>query len=173
MGDTQEVGSFFQLSTVRRHGSHVQSLPHHVHDKFRGWVVRAPAPQPMVITTVRLCEEGYQELSLPLPRVTNMSALKSAMADSGAQKTVAGMNLAHALGITRRKLIPLATKLKAAGSNALGMLGGLLISITVQDEDGNNRQTRQLCYVSEMIYTMFLSEQRTFPVSPTPQPMVG
>ena len=34
--------------------------------------------------------------------------------------TVAWMNLAHTLGITRRELIPLATKLKAPGSNALG-----------------------------------------------------
>jgi hypothetical protein len=63
------------------------------------------------------------------------------------------MNLAHPLGI-----IPLATKLNAAGSNALGLIGGMLITITTQDEDGNNRETRQLCYMSETISTLFLSK---------------
>ena len=79
-------------------------------------------------TEVSLC--GYQELSLPLPRVTNKSAQTHAMADSGAQMTVAGMSLVHALGITRRKLRPLATRLNAAGGNGLGMIGGMLITIT-------------------------------------------
>ena len=110
---------------------------------------RAAAPHPKVITKVSLCEDGYQELSLPLPRVINKSAQTSAMADSGAQITVAGMNLAHAL----------ATKLNAAGSNALGLIGGMLITITSQDEDGNNRETRQMSNVSEMIFTLFLSKQ--------------
>ena len=91
---------------VREHGPHVKSLPHHVHVRSQGWVARAPTPHPMLNTKVRLCADGYQELSLPLPRVTNMSTLTSAMADSGAQMTVAGMNLAHALGITKRELIP-------------------------------------------------------------------
>ena len=89
---------------------------------------RAAAPHPMVITEVSLC--GYQELSLPLPRVTNKSAQTHAMADSGAQMTVAGMSLVHALGITRRKLRPLATRLNAAGGNGLGMIGGTFITIT-------------------------------------------
>jgi hypothetical protein len=102
---------------------------------------RAPAPHSGGITTMRLCEECYQELSLPLPRVTNISAQATATADSGAQMTAAGMNLANALGITRRKLIPLATKLNAAGSNALGLIGGMLVTIT------------------EMIFAFFLSNQ--------------
>ena len=79
------------------------------------------------------------------------------MAESRAQMMVAGMNMALALGITRGERIPLATKLKAAGSNALGLIGGLLITITAQDKDGNNRQTRQLCYMSEMISTLYHS----------------
>ena len=109
----------------------------------------------MVITKVSLCADGYQELSLPLPRVTNKSAQTPAMADSGAQMTVAGMSLAHALGITRRELIPLATRVNDAGDNGLGLIGGMLITITAQDEDGNSRETRQLCYVSEMIFTLW------------------
>ena len=53
----------------------------------------------------------------------------------------------------------MANKLNAAGSNGLGLIGGMLITINAQDEDGNSRETRQLCYVSEMIFTLFLSEQ--------------
>ena len=121
---SQVTGSFCQLSVSRRHGSIIKALPHYVHEKFRGWVAKSPAPHPMVITRVSLCEDGYQELSLPLPRVRNKPARTPAMADTGAQLVVSGMNLVHALGITRKELIPLATRVNAAGDNGLGLIGG-------------------------------------------------
>ena len=113
----------------------------------------------MVTTKVSICTSGYQELSIPLPKVNNKSKETSAMADSGAQMVVAGMNLDHSMGITRRELIPLATKVNAASDNGLGLIGGMLITITATDKRGNNRETRQLCYSSESIYTLYLSEQ--------------
>ena len=156
---SQVVGSFCQLSVSRRHGSLIKALPHHVHDKFKGWIAKSPAPHPMVLTKVSLCKDGYEELSLPLPRITSKSTQTPAMADSGAQMVVSGMNLVHALGITRRELIPLETRVNAAGENGLGLLGGMMVTITAQDKDGNNRETRQLCYVSDRIFTLYLSEQ--------------
>ena len=54
----------------------------------------------------------------------------------------------------------------------------MLITVTTRDKEGNNRETRQLCYISENIYTLYLSEQaawtwascrRTFPTTPPPE----
>ena len=73
--------------------------------------------------------------------------------------TVAGMNLVHSLGLTKRELIPLATKVNAANNSGLGLLGGILITITGKNKNGNHRETRQLCYISDMVYTLYLSEQ--------------
>ena len=72
----------------------------------------------MVTTKVSLCTSGYQELSISLPKATSKSEKTQAMAYSGAQMTVAGMNLVHNMGITRKELIPLATKVNAAGDMA-------------------------------------------------------
>ena len=98
-----------------------------------------------------LCTSGYAELQLPLPKVTTRSVVRSGMTDSGAQMTVAGMNLVHSLGLTKRELIPLATKVNAANNSGLGLLGGILITITGKDKNGNHRETRQLCYISDMV----------------------
>ena len=113
----------------------------------------------MVDTHVTLCTSGYEELSLPLPKVTTRSVKMPGMTDSGAQMVVGGMNLVHSLGLTRRELIPLATKVNVANNSGLGLLGGILITITGRDKHGNIRETRQLCYISEMVFTLFLSEQ--------------
>ena len=73
--------------------------------------------------------------------------------------TVAGVNLVHSLGITRRELIPVATNVNAAGANGLNLVGGMFITIASTDQEGNIRETRQMCYISEKIFVLYLSEQ--------------
>ena len=69
------------------------------------------------------------------------------------------MNLVHSLGITRRELIPVATNVNAAGANGLNLVGGMFITIASTDQEGNIRETRQMCYISEKIFVLYLSEQ--------------
>ena len=154
-----QVGSFCEISISNKNGRDIRSLPHYVHDRFKGWVARPPAPHPMVPTTVSLCASGYMELQLPTPRVTSKSVDMQGMTDSGAQMTVAGLNLVHSLGITRRELIPLATKVNAANNSGLGLLGGILITIAGKDKTGSMRKSNQLCYISDVVSTLYLSEQ--------------
>jgi hypothetical protein len=113
----------------------------------------------MVDTYVTLCTSGYEELLSPSPKVTTKSVKMPGMPNLGAQLVVVGMNLVHSLGLTKRELIPLATKVNVANNSGLGLLGGILITITGRDKHGNIRETRQLCYISEQVFTLFLSEQ--------------
>ena len=154
-----QIGSFCEISISNKGGRNIRSLPHHVYDQFLGWVARPPAPHPMIDTKVTLCTSGYEELSLPLPRITTKAVEMPAMTDSGAMLVVGGMNLVHSLGLTKRELIPLATTVNVANNSGLSLLGGILITITGRDKHGNIRETRQLCYISEMVFTLFLSEQ--------------
>ena len=83
--------------------------------------------------------------------------------------TVAGMNLVHSLGITRRKLIPVATNVNAAGANGLNLVGGMFITIASTDQEGNIRETRQLCYISICLsrpVRNWVSCRRTSPTYP-------
>ena len=72
---------------------------------------------------------------------------------------VGGMNLVHSLGMTKRELIPLATAVNVANNSGLSLLCGILITITGKNKHGNTRETRQLCYISEMVFTLYLTEQ--------------
>ena len=81
------------------------------------------------------------------------------MPDSGAQMLVGGVDLIHSLGLTKKDLIPLATGVNAANRQSMGLLGGVLIIVTGKDLDGNIRETRQFCYISSMVHTLFLFEE--------------
>ena len=72
---------------------------------------------------------------------------------------VAGPTQLHKLGITKKELIPLSNGVSVADNEGLGLLGGILVNITGQCEDGRSITTKQLCYIAEGIDCLFLSKQ--------------
>ena len=157
--DNVITGSFCTLLLASTKSNSLRTLPHSVYDDFRGWLHRAPSEHPMVDINISLCQQGYEELQVQLPRVTKTSVRKAGMADSGAQMTVAGLNLVHSLGVTKRELIPLSSKVNAANNQGLGLLGGLLITISGTDMHGKLVETQQLCYISSMVHSIYLSRE--------------
>ena len=152
-------GTFCNLQVCTKRGREVRALPHHVYDRYAGWIARPPAPHPLAQVSIRLCTSAYEELELPLPRVVDRSITRMSMPDSGAQMVVGGVDLIHSLGLTKKDLIPLATGVNAANRQSIGLLGSVLITVTGKDLDGNIRETRQFCYISSMVHTLFLSEE--------------
>ena len=72
---------------------------------------------------------------------------------------VAGPAQLHKMGITKRELIPLSNGISTADNEGLGLLGGVLVNITGQSEDGRSITSKQLCYIAEGIDCLFLSKQ--------------
>ena len=160
--DEQEgnaTGPFCNLSTSVRRGRVMRTLPHHTYDLFRGWLKRKPEPHPAITVTMTLCEPAYKDLHLPSPRVTTKQSNLSSLPDTGAQMVVAGVPQLHGLGVTKKELIPLSNGISAADNSGLGLLGGVLVSISGQGEDGTIFTTKQLCYIAENIDCLFLSRQ--------------
>ena len=83
----------------------------------------------------------------------------NSLPDTGAQMVVAGPTQLHKLGITKKELIPLSNGVSVADNEGLGLLGGLLVNITGQCEDGRSITTKQLCYIAKGIDCLFLSKQ--------------
>ena len=71
--------------------------------------------------------------------------------------TVVGMRFIHSLGVTKSELIPLSHGVNAANNLGLGLLGGVLVTFSGKDCQGNTQTTRQLCYVAQDIDSVFLS----------------
>jgi len=64
---------------TNRSGKQLRTLPHHTYDLYKGWVARDPAPHPLAKVEVSLCKSGYEELDLPIPRVTNKTTMRMGM----------------------------------------------------------------------------------------------
>ena len=62
---------------------------------------------------------------------------------------VAGINLVHQLGITKRELIPVSQRISGANGGLLPLLGGLLLEISGTDSNGSIKMSKQLVYISE------------------------
>ena len=56
-----------------------------------------------------------------------------------------GPSLLRALGVAEQELITLSNKVRAANNENLALLGGLFLTVSGKDDEGNTRVTRQLC----------------------------
>ena len=157
--DTITSGPFCNISTIVKKGRVMKTLPHYTYDMFRGWLKRKPEPHPAITVTMSLCETAYEDLNIPAPRVTTRQSTLASLPDTGAQMVVAGVPQLHRLGVTKRELIPLSNGISAADNSGLGLLGGVLVNIAGQADDGTQFSTKQLCYIAENIDCLFLSRQ--------------
>ena len=71
--------------------------------------------------------------------------------DTGAQLCVVGLNVVYGLGLRKRDLFKVKTRVSAANNGRLNVLGGVFLTLTIQEE-----ATHQLCYVAEEANCLFL-----------------
>ena len=146
-------------STKPRHRArgHLRKLSHYAVDMFGKWAARRPEPQPSVTVSVSVSQSGYRQIHVPAPRKTR-TVTCPALPDTGAQMVVAGMDLPHKLGYTKRDLFPVTSGIKAANSEGLKLFGGILITVSAEGSDGITRSTSHMCYISENVSRLFLSK---------------
>ena len=164
VSDSAEVDGFgfFSMTmpaTKPRHKArNMRKLSHHAVDMFGKWAARKPEPQPAVTVSVSVCKVGYEQLSVPAPRRPR-TVTYPALPDTGAQMVVSGMDLVHKAGVTKRELFPVSSGIKAANSEGLKLIGGLLVTISAVGSDGITRSGSHMCYISEHVNRLFLSKK--------------
>ena len=72
---------------------------------------------------------------------------------------VGGIDLVHKLGVTKKELFPVTSGIKAANSEGLKLIGGLLVTISAVGSDGITRSGSHMCYISENVTRLFLSKK--------------
>jgi len=63
------------------------------------------------------------------------------------------------MGISKEDLIPVKLTMLGAIKEDLGVIGGVIVNITIRDNSGSSRSTRQLCYVSDKMGKAFLCRE--------------
>ena len=163
VSDSGELDGFgFYAMTVpatrpRHKVRDLRKLSHHAADQFGNWAARRAEPQPVVTVSVSVCSEGYEQVGIPAPRKPR-TITSPALPDTGAQMVVAGMDLVHRLGVTRKELFPVTSGIRAANSEGLKLIGALLLTVSAVGADGNTRTGSHMCYISENVTRLFLSK---------------
>ena len=139
-------------------GGFKKVIGHHEHDPDRGWVSRRAEAHPVLTVSISVSTEAYSSLRLPPPRILHRHTSTPALMDTGAQLTVAGLPLIHALGVSEEELHPLSNSVRAANSQAMELIGGLFITVSGRDGAGNTRVSQQLCYITRNTTTLFISK---------------
>ena len=125
---------------------HSVSLDHHVYNKFcEAWERRASDPQPFVDVTIHAVPSDTQSLCFH----TSLSAPTRpvtfpAMADTGCQSCLAGMELLTKMGLDRRHLLPVKMKMTAANHGTINIVGALALRISGTSPSNTELETRQL-----------------------------
>ena len=143
-------------------------------DKSGKWINSCPESLPSVSVTMSVSESGYYETALPRPVVHKETRVR-AIPDTAAQITLAGTDLIDSMNISRRSLIQVSQRVKGVSSQALPIIGALLLDITGQDKEGHSITSRQLVYIAKGAQRILLSRKacQELGIISSDFPMVG
>ena len=157
-------------------------VPHMVFDTRKNqWSQQHPKSPPVLQITAALDRAAYKELKLNLPELVRKpgaghARARVATADTGAQLTVMNTKELQALGIKAESIFPLATSVNTVTKKAIEIIGGVFLRLSAHDErSGKVSHTRQLCYISNNVKGIYLSEDacKALQVIPTTFPTAG
>ena len=148
------------LCTVVTHrGKRSVALDHYLyHRSTDTWVKEASQPQPYIKLLTRVQREDYEQFGFPL-HANQQTVTVYAMADTGCQSCLVGVNTIHKLGLHSHNLIPVKMRMHAANHNDINILGAAILRFSGRDEAGNVVETRQLTYVTDTSDRLFLSKE--------------
>ena len=159
--DGEEYAKVFSVSSspfVPRKTRRSRGLRHRKLSKAGQWTPSEPEPHPVVIVTTSISGESYEDHGIQKP-MRNFPTNVQAIADTGAQVLVGGMNLAHQLGVRRHELIPVSHRVGALNRSPLKVIGGMFLEISYEHETGEVREHKQLCYIAEGVDSLLLSTE--------------
>ena len=79
------------------------------------------------------------------------------MADTGCQSCLAGIKIAHRLGLNERNLIQVTLKMHAANNKNMKILGAAVLRFSGANSAGEMFETRQVVYITDSSDKLFLS----------------
>ena len=127
-------------------------------DKSGKWTNSRPESLPSVIVTMSVSESGYYQTALPRP-VVHKETCVEAIPDTAAQITLAGTDLINSMNISRQSLIQVSQRIVGVSSQALPIIGALLLDITGQDKEGHSITSTQLVYIAKGAKRILLSKK--------------
>ena len=136
-------------------------LDHHRFDQQSGtWKRKSSKPQPFLGVSISIHKEDYKQLGFNSKLSTQTKELyTSALADTGCQSCLVGMNIISKFGLKHDHLIPVTMKMHTANDNRINILGAIILRISGTNKSGKRVDTRQITYVTSDTDKLFLSKE--------------
>ena len=103
-------------------------------------------------------KEDYEHFGLQLSFSPD-NFLIDAMADTGCQRCLVGLELIEKTGMSRRDLIPFTMRMHSADNRNISILTAVIFKLCGMDQSGSERMTRQIIYVTDSTDKFFLSQE--------------
>jgi hypothetical protein len=125
------------------------TIDHHLFDNLsKTWVRKNSQPQPVVEITIKASHEDYQALGFTLKHPSK-TIRQSAIADTGCQSCLAGVQLINRLGLKKSDLIPVTMTMRAANNDNIHILGTTMLQLSAKDSNGTLFVSRQMTYITD------------------------
>ena len=126
-------------------------------NKLRGWIERPVKGQPTITLQARIVPSDYDHFGYRFTKPARTCQLR-AITDTGRQSTIMNLEQVHKMGYKKSDLIPTQLRMQALDTNPIEIIGAIIIRLSGFDIQGNSHETTQICYVSNKIKGMYLSE---------------
>ena len=147
-------------SISQQHNGRTLSLDHHMYNEICDqWSKQASQSQPFIKLQTTVHSEDYAALGFKV-KISPKTASLPAMADTGCQSCLAGVNILHPLGLTEDvNLIPVTMKMHAANNNRITILSATILRFSSKSETDEIISTRQIVYITDSCSKIFLSRE--------------
>ena len=98
-----------------------------------------------------------QKIGFPIAATNPRRLDVKVLADSCCQNMLAGTQTLYRLGLTKRDMIPVSMRMKAANDGDITILGAILVRVWGLDKTGNVVETKQMCYITDGADRIFLN----------------
>ena len=143
-------------------------------DRLKGWINRPPSSHPTVNLDAHVDPSDYEHFGYKFTSPPRSSTIP-AVTDTGCQSSIIGLNVVHRLGYSNSDLIPTKMRMKAIDQNRIPVQGAIILRLSGRDQQGNIYETVQICFVSDKIKHLYLSEHacKQLGIIPETFPAVG
>ena len=162
------------VSLNRKEGQSI-TIDAQQHDRIQGWINKhVNNGHPSITLQTRIEPSDYAHFGYRFtnpPRCCNIKTVT----DTGCQCTIMGLTNVYSMGFTKSDLIPTHIRMRAIDKNPIDIVGALLLRLSGRAKDGTVLETAQICYVSDRVKQLYLSEHgcKQLGIIPESFPTIG
>ncbi|MEL6804226.1 MAG: hypothetical protein AAFO91_10635 [Bacteroidota bacterium] len=135
------------------------TIDHHIYDDVeKCWKPRQSDGQPKLKVCVKVSRSSYNHLRLNAPP-NERSILTTAIADTGCQSSLAGINILSELNLKPHHLFKCRMRMRSVNGQAVTIAGAIFLTVKSTNQDGVTLKTKQMVYISAQVEHLYLSKE--------------